>query len=105
LPGSRGFLDKWRIRAAERRERLKAALFAPLVDPLKVRNRITWLQRTNNVMASRRKWLEVRLEHVVALQSVLQQALDNLEAPAPHDTRIEDDDSQYDPVDSVANQK
>ena len=90
------FLRRWKARAKERRDRLERVLARPAQDTGKQNARVLWIQRTTNALATRREWLQARLEHVEALQAILQDALSGRPVreldPAEADTDYSPDD-------------
>ncbi|HUK19180.1 MAG TPA: hypothetical protein VLW65_22315 [Bryobacteraceae bacterium] len=93
------FLHRWKARAAERRVKLREVLAQPPGDAAKSQARLLWLQRTNNAIATRRAWLEARLEHVIGLQAILEGALTGV-PPVPGERP--DDGPEYSPDDLIA---
>lgn len=67
LVGRRRHLQRWKVRAARRRERLRHNLAQPVhsLGPLRHRN---WLRRFRLNLATRKAWLEARLAHLHALE-------------------------------------
>jgi|HubBroStandDraft_6_1064221.scaffolds.fasta_scaffold138314_1 hypothetical protein len=67
LVGRRRHLQRWKVRAARRRERLRHNLAQPVhsLGPLRQRN---WLRRFRLNLATRKAWLEARLAHLHALE-------------------------------------
>src|SRR5262249_8286711 len=66
----RVYLSEWKNRARAREVKLAEALQGRQLGPPEIQKLQTWLQN----LEARRLWLEARLEHIKAFESILKSA-------------------------------
>jgi hypothetical protein len=85
----RTYIERWEVRARVRRENLERELARP-VDSLGALRTRNWIRRVQAGITARKAWLEARLRHVSALETIVNSAIHRDEAmlhPASATTR------------------
>jgi hypothetical protein len=65
------FLERWKARARARQKKLAKQLQAAPLSVQRIQNIKVWLEN----LEARRLWLEARLEHIKAVESIMAAAL------------------------------